>query len=517
MKKKTVSRGPIIYFFPTMQQLPTLILRTLLFLVIPLALLAESSYRKVLSRLDEEGVFMAYIDLKDDSKELAAQMNTLYELLREALPELASNAPPLNLLAIEKPLGFRSIDAVGFSSTHAGENLFDNKTFLYTPQGPKGLLRLVGGEPKPFRILEMAPREADFVYELELHLDELVTILQAIAKAVMGEPGAMAVNGILAMPAGHPSLTLNDALTLLSTRIGACVVLPKQFDSTGDDLPFDLSQANFLVVFYDSAPAVDKLRFLSEVNPNVVIVDGESGTLIEIPWPSVGLSGIAPIVVMSDIKSGSLFLASNRAFLDRCRTGENPISENPDFALCTKGLPDKGSLLAYIGSSYGDAVMGMVNAGAVSTDDEALVITKIVEQLQSSFLLKQASVLVHQSDGIFFHSRAGYSQKVALASFSLMPMGLIASMAIPAFNKVRETSQEKAIINNLRQIASASQQYMLDTGNSQAAHGDVVGPGKHIESIDSVVGETYDHIVVGFQTTEIAVTTPDGRNVVYRF
>lgn len=45
-------------------------------------------------------------------------------------------------------------------------------------------------------------------------------------------------------------------------------------------------------------------------------------------------------------------------------------------------------------------------------------------------------------------------------------IGLLAAMAIPAFNKVRETSQDKAVTNNLRQIASAAQQYMLDEGVS---------------------------------------------------
>ena len=36
-------------------------------------------------------------------------------------------------------------------------------------------------------------------------------------------------------------------------------------------------------------------------------------------------------------------------------------------------------------------------------------------------------------------------------------IGLLAAMAIPAFNKVRAQSREKAIRNNLRQIASAGQ------------------------------------------------------------
>ena len=48
-------------------------------------------------------------------------------------------------------------------------------------------------------------------------------------------------------------------------------------------------------------------------------------------------------------------------------------------------------------------------------------------------------------------------------------IGLLAAMAIPAFNKVRQTSQDKTIINNLRQIASASDQYFIEEGQTSAA------------------------------------------------
>lgn len=43
-------------------------------------------------------------------------------------------------------------------------------------------------------------------------------------------------------------------------------------------------------------------------------------------------------------------------------------------------------------------------------------------------------------------------------------IGLLAAMAIPAFQKVRENSVGKAMENDARQIASAAQQYFLENG-----------------------------------------------------
>ena len=41
-------------------------------------------------------------------------------------------------------------------------------------------------------------------------------------------------------------------------------------------------------------------------------------------------------------------------------------------------------------------------------------------------------------------------------------IGLLAAMAVPAFQKVRESSRSSTIDNDARQLASAAQQYMLE-------------------------------------------------------
>ena len=43
-------------------------------------------------------------------------------------------------------------------------------------------------------------------------------------------------------------------------------------------------------------------------------------------------------------------------------------------------------------------------------------------------------------------------------------IGLLAAMAIPAFNQVRATSHATAVTSHLRHSASSPQQFMLDSG-----------------------------------------------------
>ncbi|MBK1877832.1 prepilin-type N-terminal cleavage/methylation domain-containing protein [Pelagicoccus mobilis] len=50
-------------------------------------------------------------------------------------------------------------------------------------------------------------------------------------------------------------------------------------------------------------------------------------------------------------------------------------------------------------------------------------------------------------------------------------IGLLAAMAIPAFQKVRTDSRQSALYNDARQLASAAQQYMLENNVTTIAHG----------------------------------------------
>ena len=50
-------------------------------------------------------------------------------------------------------------------------------------------------------------------------------------------------------------------------------------------------------------------------------------------------------------------------------------------------------------------------------------------------------------------------------------IGLLAAMAIPAFQKVRTSSQDKAVLNNARQLAAAADQYFLENGVSSVSQG----------------------------------------------
>jgi len=70
-------------------------------------------------------------------------------------------------------------------------------------------------------------------------------------------------------------------------------------------------------------------------------------------------------------------------------------------------------------------------------------------------------------------------------------IGLLAAMAIPAFQKVRQSSQDKAVLNNARQLSGAADQYFLEFGGSTVDQSMLIGPNNYVKSLNTVAGESY--------------------------
>lgn len=83
-------------------------------------------------------------------------------------------------------------------------------------------------------------------------------------------------------------------------------------------------------------------------------------------------------------------------------------------------------------------------------------------------------------------------------------IGLLAALAVPTFQKIRATSQDKAVTNNLRQLIFAADQYYLEAGVTSVSTEELVGTNstQYVREIKTIALESYvsEHVQGGAVT-----------------
>ena len=101
---------------------------------------------------------------------------------------------------------------------------------------------------------------------------------------------------------------------------------------------------------------------------------------------------------------------------------------------------------------------------------------------------------------------AGFILGYVSIPFTVVLVGLLAAMAIPAFQKVREASLQKVMQNEARQIAAAAQQVMLENGGKPVTF--------HVDpttgTVSGPIGTYVHHLTKGTTEVDGVIEGPGG-------
>jgi type IV pilus assembly protein PilA len=462
-------------------------------------------FEAVNRHLELGGTLYLYADIDGDAFKLARAVRSLADNIAATQP-LAAPYLDQDYQKIFAELGLADIKALGLSSVPASSGGFRNRVFFYTPEGRHGLLAGFGGPPAPVRFAKLAPADVDLFSESEFDLPAVYATVKALVARVAGEGMANLMETRL-KEAGNPAgLSVLDVIKSFKGRSAMMLRLdPEQNITLPGATPVTIP-AFSLLLRIDGAggPLEGALARLP------VLEKSQEGALnlytLKAPLP---VPSLHPVV---GVEGTTLYLATSREFLLECYRRQTGLDQNPGFKQALASLGPDGNGVGYLSPRLFNRLRQLDDLNPNMAPDAKRILKMIIAQLP---MVERPLVTVRTNlpDGILIRSHWNRSLKqdlVMVSVYNPVTVGVLAAMAIPAFQKVRQTSQDKAILNNLRMLNSAAEQYYLEHRVNTATYGDLVGPDKYIRTLQPVAGE--DYRTLQFRAGQpLRIRTRDGR------
>lgn len=448
----------------------------------------SAHFTAVNRELELGGTLYAYADVDGDAQKFAKELESLLTQMSKAQPMVAPFVKDYG--PIFTALGLNDIKALGVSSVPEGDGYFRNRAFFYTGGERHGLLTGFGGAPAPFARLSLAPPDTDIYSESEIDLPAVYATIRDVVGKVSGEKSAGDMEEALKNAGQSAAIS---ALSVIQNWKGHMALVGRFDREKTLKLPvgnITLPAFSLLISIDGLAPAVkDALAKSTEFSMRK---EGDL-ELYEVK-EQLPVESIKPVFA---IDGSTLIFATSPAFITECRQQKTGLAQQPEFQKAIARLGNEGNGLLYVSPWFFTRLRQVEtlnpNLPAEMKQTVHLVLAKVPETDRAL-----VSVRTNLPEGILVRSywNRSLKQDVAMiAVYNPVTIGFLAAMAIPAFEKVRTASQEKVVLNNLRQLSAAADQYYLENGVTTATYDQLVGPDKYIREITPANGENYESMV----------------------
>jgi type II secretory pathway pseudopilin PulG len=462
------------------------------------------------AHLELGGTMYGYVDVDGDLLELAGSVQRVVQHAAAAQPQFSKYAKQ-DFKVLMADLGLDDVKAIGLSSVHQADGTYRNRAFLYTPMGRHGLFAIFGGKPKAFVGTRLAPKDVDFYAEHEFDIYAIYQTVKTLITKVNGPEAGNAFEDTVKKAGFGAHFSLLDLLVGLNGRATFIVRLdPVKNLVLPGPKPVNIPAFSVLLRIDGIGSAIEPAL---EANATAFTPSQEGSLHLYTNKQASPLEGIKLVLA---VDGTALYAATSPEFLHECLGRTDGLDKNPAFVSALAELGPDGNGITWVSPSFFARIKALpdINEGA---SPEALRFIDLFAGNLPSASTPLLSVRTNLPDGILIRSRWNRSLKADVAMLTIynpLTVGLVAAMAIPALQKVRTDSQEKAITNNLRMLSAAADQYYLEKGVNTATYDDLVGPDKYVKAVVPVAGEDY-HQIAFAQGRRLTVRLPDGRAFSY--
>jgi hypothetical protein len=438
----------------------------------------RTSFQQVTSQLDPGGNFYLYLSTEQWLEGLSAKVGAWRKLV-DAIPEVPDDQREnigkafdivTNLI---KDSGLEEISGFGMSSISTAKGEYRIKSVLhhYKGQGSGFLWSLCGEKPHALEGLNYLPASAALASFSDLNIPALWSVIQKEVRK-SGFPEAQAfLDQFPQQFEQHVGLSWDKVLASLGGEFGFILTLDetRKISLPIPNNPLEIPEPGIILV----ARVKDDTIFnrveeaLKSMGQNIISTNTATAKMRTVPVPLPIPIQLRPTLASS---GGYLFIASSDALVQEAldvKAGKKPgLKDGAEFKHLATGLPQQGNAFSFMSERLGKAITEIQKQALQAAPAQMEWLQSLVTAGKAPFAY---SVGVNGEEGWVTTGNGNQHPAKMFLAAGVVPVAIMAGMALPALAKAKERAQKISCMNNLRQIELAKKQWALDKNKPDSA------------------------------------------------
>lgn len=441
----------------------------------------KNSFNEVASQLDAGGNFYLYLSTEQWLDGVSGKVDGWRNLFSEMPGASSSDLKNINkafnvVTRLIKDSGVEDVSGFGMSSLATEKGFYRTKAMLhhYKGKGDGFLWTMFGDKPHTLDGLDLLPASTAFATFSDLNIGELWTVIQ---KEVEQSDVPELQKGFRQLPKEFEKATgLNweKVLGSFGGEVGVVLTLdeskmiPVPLPGGGNE-PLEVPEPGLMIVAKVNDDTIfnridAELKKNKQIAQMVVSADKGKLKMRTVPVPLPLPIQLRPTIATSD---GYLFIATTDALIQEAlavKGGKPGLKSSDEFKHLSKDVPSKGNHFSFISKNFGTTfvkiqqqAMGM-KSGVSAAQKEWMQSFMSADKAMSAY-----TVGANTEEGWLTVGNGNQNPAAILAATTVvLPVAVLAGIAVPNFTRARGTAQKNACINNLRQIDGSKQQWALE-------------------------------------------------------
>lgn len=349
--------------------------------------LSASDFAESLQKIDAENPqVVLHANVENDFAVLGSFLTDMYMSYLMTSPDVPPI--PVDFNKLFDRLGLSTLTSMTMASMRADVAAYRNEFIAEFSGDPAGLFLIGGTENQPFTVPDIAPADADLVFEMNFEGEIFFSIIRGIVIDMMGPMGENIIDGQMNQPLSEGGPTLAEVIKRLTTNIQVAVK-----PDFGDGTPVSTAKAFLngqgIVRIADIADLIDSFVPMLEQAGFTPVVgsEGQSWMMVS-PNPELPFS----LYLTKMAESNDLAVSLGEDSLSWFLTPDNAIGGMEEFKKITQGLPREGLSFWYSTKEMGTLQIQNLDADLQNEDPQMVAIFANLKEFLLRFTGTQASV-----------------------------------------------------------------------------------------------------------------------------